>query len=365
MKKLILLAILVVSVVNINAQLKVDSIGRIHLNNKVAVGAGTDFSVNADLQQYGSFLLGTHYGFYSKMYTPTSCSFSRAIVSICGMITHSGNVIPFKGNTEANANSFLTGVAGIAQTGVGVYGAIGTTLPVNISGNYAGYFNGNLKTTGTMTASSYITSSDKRLKNDISEITSKISSLLYNLRPVSYKFSGNDTIHFNYDSDAQELKNTHYGLIAQEVKELYPNLVYENPFDGYLSINYTELIPLLISTIQEQNERILALEGQARSAEMRKLMPSDNNSLSAKLYQNNPNPFNQSTVISYDLPHETQQAVIYIYDMTGTQIDAVNITDFGSGSITLTAGKLQAGMYHYSLIADGKIIDTKQMILTK
>ena len=51
--------------------------------------------------------------------------------------------------------------------------------------------------------------------------------------------------------------------------------------------------------------------------------------------------------------------------MTGMQIDAVNITDFCSGSITLTAGKLKAGMYLYSLIADGQVIDTKQMILTK
>lgn len=85
----------------------------------------------------------------------------------------------------------------------------------------------------------------------------------------------------------------------------------------------------------------------------------------SNLYQNTPNPFSQSTEIRYDLPLETLQAVIYIYDMSGLQIASYSITELGSGSITIPAGNLQAGMYLYSLIADGQVIDTKQMILTK
>lgn len=133
---------------------------------------------------------------------------------------------------------------------------------------------------------------------------------------------------------------------------------------GYLSINYIELIPLLVGKINQLSEKVEKLSNQ-ESAKNPLYKESIQPSIVAKLYQNNPNPFNQSTVIKYDLPLETSQANLYIYDMTGAQIAAYNITEFGSSSITISAGNLKAGMYLYSLIADGQIIDTKQMILTK
>lgn len=37
----------------------------------------------------------------------------------------------------------------------------------------------------------------------------------------------------------------------------------------------------------------------------------------------------------------------------------------GEASITIDGGSLNAGMYLYALIADGKVVDTKRMILTK
>ena len=41
-----------------------------------------------------------------------------------------------------------------------------------------------------------------------------------------------------------------FGLIAQDVQVIYPELVYQDP-EGYLAINYTGLIPLLIESIKE------------------------------------------------------------------------------------------------------------------
>ena len=83
------------------------------------------------------------------------------------------------------------------------------------------------------------------------------------------------------------------------------------------------------------------------------------------LYQNTPNPFNQTTKISYELPVDTKEAALYIYNMQGLQIEEYQIFTFGSGAITISGGHLDAGMYLYSLVADGQLIDTKQMILTK
>jgi hypothetical protein len=57
-------------------------------------------------------------------------------------------------------------------------------------------------------------------------------------------------------------------------------------------------------------------------------------------------------------------SAIYIYDMQGTQLKKVQINGKTDQSITIQGAELKAGMYMYSLIIDGKIIDTKKMVLT-
>jgi hypothetical protein len=51
--------------------------------------------------------------------------------------------------------------------------------------------------------------------------------------------------------------------------------------------------------------------------------------------------------------------------MNGKQIDKYQISERGNTSVEITAGSLSAGIYMYSLITDGKVIDTKRMILTE
>ena len=82
------------------------------------------------------------------------------------------------------------------------------------------------------------------------------------------------------------------------------------------------------------------------------------------LEQNDPNPFTQTTVVRYTLPESVKSAFLYIYDLNGTQIDQKTLQDRGKSSVTLEAGSLAPGMYLYALVADGKVIDTKRMIIT-
>jgi len=56
---------------------------------------------------------------------------------------------------------------------------------------------------------------------------------------------------------------------------------------------------------------------------------------------------------------------LYIYDMNGHQIDKRPIYNRGYVSIIIQGSSLDAGMYLYSLITDGAVVDTKRMILTK
>ena len=103
-----------------------------------------------------------------------------------------------------------------------------------------------LSNTGNFTASGEVTAySDRILKSDI-ETIDKISSLdkVMKLRPVSY-----------IKNDKRSI-----GLIAQEVREISPELVHGNEDEGYLSLNYAQSTALLISAMQKQQEMIYRLE---------------------------------------------------------------------------------------------------------
>jgi hypothetical protein len=83
------------------------------------------------------------------------------------------------------------------------------------------------------------------------------------------------------------------------------------------------------------------------------------------LAQNIPNPFSESTVINLQLPASLAKAYLFLYNMQGTQIMKFEIIERGLTAVTIEGYALNAGMYLYTLIADGKEVDTKKMILTK
>jgi hypothetical protein len=85
----------------------------------------------------------------------------------------------------------------------------------------------------------------------------------------------------------------------------------------------------------------------------------------AMLLQNAPNPFNNSTTISCMLPATFVSAKIVITDKNGNILRQENISGGGKRSLNMNASALTNGTYNYSLIVDGKLINTKQMILAK
>ena len=134
------------------------------------------------------------------------------------------------------------------------------------------------------------------------------------------------------------------------------------------------MIPVLLSCIKEQQNKIEALEASVneltstpkQNAQKRIITSSKttDTDLGNTLYQNAPNPFSQSTVIEYFIKESVKDARIFIYNMNGSQLKSIIITENGSGSITINSKDLKAGMYLYSLIADGDLVDTKRMVLT-
>ncbi|WP_179320301.1 tail fiber domain-containing protein [Winogradskyella helgolandensis] len=87
-------------------------------------------------------------------------------------------------------------------------------------------------------------SSDRRLKKDITPLPYGLETIL-ELNPVEYNWK-------NREQDHKSL-----GLIAQEVQPILENIVHiADDEDKTLSVSYTELIPVLIKAIKEQQEII-------------------------------------------------------------------------------------------------------------
>lgn len=81
-----------------------------------------------------------------------------------------------------------------------------------------------------------------------------------------------------------------------------------------------------------------------------------------RLLQNSPNPFRKSTTIKYVLPGAFQQAMLNVRDINGVTVKTYNLAG-SSSQLSITEGELVAGTYFYSLVVDGKTIETKKMVL--
>jgi hypothetical protein len=115
--------------------------------------------------------------------------------------------------------------------------------------------------------------SDIRLKTDVKNLDKTSVSKIMNLKAITYKpvlkpfyeivegtvpIEG-DTLSLSLDKVKEKEQSTKIGFIAQEVREYYPELIQEDD-EGYLSINYTGLIPILVEAFKEQQLRIEELE---------------------------------------------------------------------------------------------------------
>jgi len=143
-------------------------------------------------------------------------------------------------------------------------------------------------------------------------------------------------------------------------------------------INYVSFIPVLIEAVKEQQNTIVDLHNKleemnkllgitdkgAKKEKSSPLLSGNDLAIKATLYQNQPNPFDESTTISAYIPDNAIDAVLYIYDMQGLQKNNINILTRGEVELTIYGNTLKPGMYMYTLIVDGKEVDTKRMILT-
>ena len=149
---------------------------------------------------------------------------------------------------------------------------------------------------------------------------------------------------------------------------MYPDLVREGQ-DGYLGVNYIEMVPILIHSIQELKNELDEVRGasSARKQAMETSVDGTVTTVSAKkaaIFRNNPNPFSTQTEISFFLPEDAVNSYIYIFDMQGKMMKRITVNP-SMKSITIGTEDLTAGIYLYSLAVNGQEIDTHRMIVSK
>jgi len=322
--------------------------------------------------------------------------------------------------SEATGGSTTYGVVGFAHDGAynyGVfarasggngtynYGIYADAQPSTTSTNYAGYFNGNVYISGSYGPS------DIMLKENISPLTNS-TSILTQLSPKNFTFKTTEFPQMNLPTGNQ------FGLIAQDVEQILPELVKNvtqpavldsvgniiTPAVTFKSVKYESFIPILIQGVKEvntKNDSVVAIlntridslqnvisnfntrmnqfenqlndccnnghnghhGGNKSTSNLTEVVLENSNTV--LLEQNVPNPFAESTTINYYIPENIKYAQLLFSDNFGRIIKTVDIETSGAGTIKVYASNLSQGTYTYSLVVDGKVVETKKMVCVK
>jgi len=149
-----------------------------------------------------------------------------------------------KMRNNVEGDNYWTMAARVAKDGapenalINFYYNDGTFNVFQVFGNGDAVFKGDLTVNGV----SY--PSDINLKRDIHPISNWAD--IYKLNGYTY--------HWKRDGESN-LQNLQHGVIAQEIQVLFPSLVKENR-EGNLSVNYNDLIPIMIEALKSQNRKI-------------------------------------------------------------------------------------------------------------
>ena len=161
------------------------------------------------------------------------------------------------------AGGAISGAVTISST-LGVTGATSlSTLAVSSTSSFTGAvtMSSTLNVTGAIVSSGDITAfSDARLKNDVKTIEGALGKIS-KLEGVTYTWIEKDFL-------GNKSGTNDYGVIAQEVKKVFPEMV--QPFDigleCYETVAYHKLVPVLIEAIKELASEVAELKAAAKKA---------------------------------------------------------------------------------------------------
>ncbi len=307
-------------------------------------------------------------------------------------------------NTSVGYNAGLNVTGGDDNTFIGTNSNCGSTGDLN-NATALGYAAtvtssnhiriGNTSVTSIGGQVGWTNFSDERIKTNIKRDVPGLAFINL-LNPATYNFDLNkeeqilkikDVAEQKGKYDIQKIKFT--GFLAQEVEAAAKKINYDfsgvdapaNDKDVY-GLRYADFVVPLVKAVQELSAKNDSLQNQnltqqkinadleQRIAKLEAMMntlnqPAVNGQLStASLSQNIPNPFSNSTTINYSFMQQFNSAKIIITNKNGNAVKQINLSA-NKGSVTVDALALVNGAYQYSLYVDEKLVETKQMIISK
>lgn len=243
----------------------------------------------------------------------------------------SGYLLDVNGNLKVGSNIFTSGNVTSFD--------LDATYVDGYEGDFYNIFYNNL-----------YSSSDKRLKSNIEEDGISHEEI-YKVKTYNYQFK-----------DDNEGRKRH-GVMAQEIQELLPELVSKDQ-DGYLAVNYVDMIPLMLRAIQDQKQTIDALQAELSTLKNDIISNQD---LAKKLEVEGdfikvyPNPSNSESKI--EILQEGEDSQIQIINLNGEVIKSVKVDR--SKTMRLDETNLINGVYFVKYFIAGELKQTKRILVQK
>jgi photosystem II stability/assembly factor-like uncharacterized protein len=168
----------------------------------------------------------------------------------------------------------------------------------------------------------------------------------------------------NYGRAGEIIKTTNGGLNWQHLSTFSSYPTYQ-----YRGLNSIHFLNNKLGFIVGEHSTILKTTNGGNTVEITKISAIIPNSIS--LSQNYPNPFNPTTNIKY-LIAKNSLVTLKVFDILGKEVATLVNEKLNAGEYEiqfpndqLTNVQLPSGVYFYSMFADGKLIETKKMVLLK
>jgi Secretion system C-terminal sorting domain/Chaperone of endosialidase len=260
---------------------------------------------------------------------------------------------------------------------------------------------------GSVLANGYYASSDSVNKTNVKDIPNAMK-LLDGVRPRSYDFNIRPDVISPVDPCDVKVVSQ-YGFIAQEIARSEVGMAVAKMDDGSFAVEYNQFIPILVQAMKEVNRTVttqattisdmakvideqkvqmasmtewakvvsekLGIPAPAftapvtaasgRSAGANAALPQPQAEFAGtKLLQNYPNPTNGYTEIFYEF-NDAGNAAINVTDLQGRVRKTFNNVPKGMNKVVINRGDLEAGSYIYSIVVNGRVAASKQLVIVR
>lgn len=407
MKKIFIIAMLAMTASMANAQLRVDSLGHIgigtnqNLISLLNVGGTQNTSSG---QAYKVFIKPSATGgLYIKNDT-TAYANSSNLCGVCTSINNVKNTTRTWGHyANVKGRNRVYGSIGMAEGGTqnigtcgkiygtgiqntafgaGILGTTGLYDVPNVTGVYAGYFRGDIRVTGSIygtvlspTATSSPSGSEttsvlgvadrgntvvdklqqvdilqmERVNQDGSYAANKILEN-ENVRGDSPDDEDGESEMRNDEPIQTKLSSISYGLAADQLREVYPELVYDDGQGNY-SINYVEMVPLLVQSIKELSAKVTILEEQLGIQE------------TTKPVMKTKGKTEDADNVTLTFPDNAHEATLNIYDLSGKLLRTSPVNMAETRNLSNYTRGLPTGTYAYTLTVNGRKQKARKVVV--